>query len=67
MRGKCSIHEGADKRFENLTAKSEPKRLPRKPVYTWKNNIKTCNKIYIVGEYTAKFNWVRMDSSGRML
>ena len=33
MRGKFSIHEGAEKRFENLTAKCEPKRSPRKPVY----------------------------------
>lgn len=57
MGEKCSIHEGVDKCFENLTAKSEPKRSPRKPVYTWKNNIKMYNKIYIFGEYIEILNW----------
>jgi hypothetical protein len=66
MRGKCSIHEGVGKRSENLTAKSEPKRSPRIPVGTWKNNIKMYNKIYIVGEYIATLNWLWMDSSGRI-
>jgi hypothetical protein len=58
MKGKFSIYVGADKRFENLIAKSEAKRSPRKPVYIWKNNIKMYNKIYIVGEYIEKLNWV---------
>jgi hypothetical protein len=58
MRGKFSIHEGVDKSSENLIAKSEPRRSPRKPVYTWKNNIKLYNKIYLAGEYIAKLNRV---------